>query len=259
MLGLIIIGLLLVLCVVFPPLAIIVIPFIILSLITGFFVKSVTKSVTEPIGNDVKWAGERATGGPEPDPEEWDDDSISPALQAAQEEYAEEQTRKSTGAKKIRDNQKSKVYRWENKHLPNISGEELSIDQCEQLIHQAIAWWFRDSKPVMPIIKNGKGTSVARGGAKFINLPKWARNYGVVLHETTHCLIERMKHDDVDGGHGPYFMRTYIELLGYFLNMDQAELLRQAKADKIKVIPMKCIRRPKKKASILKAIYRNVA
>ena len=254
MLGLIIIGLLLVLCVVFPPLAIIVIPFILLSLITGLFFRSVTKSVTEPIGNDVKWTGERiarAIEGPEPDPEEWDDDSISPALQAAQEEYAEEQTRKSTGAKKIRDNQKSKVYRWENKHLPNISGEELSLDQCGQLIHQAIAWWFRDSKPVMPIIKNGKGTRVARGGAKFINLPKWARNYGAVLTETTHCLIERMKHNDVDGGHGPYFMRTYIELLGYFLNMDKTELVRQAKADKIKIIPLKYIRRPKSRNRFL--------
>ena len=103
----------------------------------------------------------------------------------------------------------------------------------------------------MPIIKNGKGTRVARGGAKFINLPKWARNYGAVLHETTHCLIERMKHNDVDGGHGPYFMRTYIELLGYFLNMDKTELVRQAKADKIKIIPLKYIRRPKSRNRFL--------
>ena len=161
-------------------------------------------------------------------------------------------------AKRIRDSQKSKVYKWENKNLPYI-GEQLSLEQCEQLIHQAIAWWFRNPKPHMPLIKSGKGTTVARGGAKLINLPTWARNYGVVLHETTHCLIDRMKHNDVDGGHGPYFMRTYIELLGYFLKVDKAELVGRAKADKIKVIPLKYVNRSKKKESILKVIYRKVA
>ena len=98
----------------------------------------------------------------------------------------------------------------------------------------------------MPLIKNGKGTTIARGSSRTINLPRWARNHGVVLHETTHCLIDRMKHNDVDGGHGAYFMRTYIELLGYFLKEDKAELVRRAKAEKIKVIPLKYVNRSKK-------------
>tara|TARA_B100001123_G_scaffold255245_1_gene284687 strand:- start:1518 stop:2189 length:672 start_codon:yes stop_codon:yes gene_type:complete len=161
-------------------------------------------------------------------------------------------------AKRIRDSQKNKVYNWENKNLPYI-GEQLSLEQCKQLIHQAIVWWFRNPKPQMPLIKHGKGTTIARGGAMTINLPRWARNYGVVLHETTHCLIERMKHNDVDGGHGPYFMRTYIELLGYFLKMDKAELVKRAKSDKIQVIALKYVKRSKKKESILRAIYRKIA
>ena len=168
-------------------------------------------------------------------------------------------------AKRIRDSQMSKVYKWENKTLPyygkksHYTGEQLSLDQCEQLVHEAIAWWFRNPKPRMPLIKNGKGTTIARGSSRTINLPRWARNHGVVLHETTHCLIDRMKHNDVDGGHGAYFMRTYIELLGYFLKEDKAELVRRAKAEKIKVIPLKYVNRPKKKESIIRAIYRKVA
>ena len=156
--------------------------------------------------------------------------------------------------KKARDNQKSKVYKWENKHLPFI-GEELSLDQCEQLVHQALAWWLRDSKPSMPLIKSGRGTRIARGGSRIINLPRWSRNYGVVLHETAHCLIERMGHGKVDGGHGPYFMRTYVELLGHFLRMDKPDLIRKAKADKIKIMPLKHVHRP----SILRAILRKAA
>ena len=57
MFGLIVLALLIGLCVVFPPAAIIVIPFIIVALLTGWFFKSVTKSVTEPIGNDINAAG----------------------------------------------------------------------------------------------------------------------------------------------------------------------------------------------------------
>ena len=144
--------------------------------------------------------------------------------------------------KRTRDNQKNKVYDWENEHVP-VTGEELSLAQCEQLIHQALVWWFRDSMVSMPLIKNGKGTRIARGGATTINLPRWARNYGVVLHETSHCLVDRMGHNK-DGGHGPYFMRTYIELLGHVLNMDRADLVRKARADKIKVISPEHLNRP---------------
>ena len=57
MFGLIVLALLVGLCIVFPPAAIIVIPFIIVALLTGWFFKSVTKSVTEPIGNDINAAG----------------------------------------------------------------------------------------------------------------------------------------------------------------------------------------------------------
>ena len=107
MFGLIVIAILLVLCVIIPPLAFIIVPFILVSLITGWFLRSLTSSITKPIGigNDVKWAGDRiarAIEGPEPDPEEWSDNSISPSLQAAQAEYVEEQTRKATGSKTVK-------------------------------------------------------------------------------------------------------------------------------------------------------------
>ena len=125
MFGLIVIAILLVLCVIIPPLAFIKVPFILVSLITGWFLRSLTSSITKPIGNDVKWAGERIASAiegpkPEPDPEEWDDDSISPALQAAQEDYAEEQTRKATGSKTVR-----RIKRKINKKKDN---EELIQD-----------------------------------------------------------------------------------------------------------------------------------
>ena len=57
MFGLIVLALLIGLCVVFPPAAIIVIPFIIVALLSGWFFRSATKSITDPIGNDINSAG----------------------------------------------------------------------------------------------------------------------------------------------------------------------------------------------------------
>ena len=92
MFGLIFFVILIAICVIVPPLALIIVPFILLSLLTGLFFRSVTKSITGPIGNDVKWSGERiarAIEGPnitEVILEGEDDNSISPALQAALDE-----------------------------------------------------------------------------------------------------------------------------------------------------------------------------
>jgi len=99
MFGLIILLLLLVLCLLVPPLAIIIVPFVLLSIITGLFFRSLSKSITGPIGNDVRWSGERiatAIEGPTytTDDEDLEDNSISPALQAAQLEYEEEENKK---------------------------------------------------------------------------------------------------------------------------------------------------------------------
>ena len=56
MFGLIVLALLVGLCIVFPPAAIIVIPFIIVALLSGWFFRSATKSITDPIGNDINSA-----------------------------------------------------------------------------------------------------------------------------------------------------------------------------------------------------------
>ena len=131
MAGLILIVTGVVLGLLFPPLGFVLIPLVVLCVFAGLFFKSIAASIREPNGNDVKWAGERITRAIEPDPEEWNDDSISPALHAAQEEYAEEQTRKSTGAKKkLEITRKVKftdgktntflTYQEKNYHLINV-------------------------------------------------------------------------------------------------------------------------------------------
>ena len=45
-------------------------------------------------------------------------------------------------------------------------------------------------------------------------------------------------------GDGSYFMGTYIELSGHFLELDRAELARLAKVDRTKVISGRHLGRP---------------
>lgn len=157
---------------------------------------------------------------------------------------------KINSQEKVRDSQKKKVYKWEQDNLPNFYSVELTLHECKLLVYKALWWWLHVPigyvGALMPIIKDGRGTRKARGGIDKINLPPWARTYGVVLHETAHCIIDRMGKLQEDGGHGPHFMRMYIELLARFHNMDKSKLLQSAKADKIKVISIDRLKRPKK-------------
>ena len=151
--------------------------------------------------------------------------------------------------KRVRDSQRSKVYQWEKNNVPNLYDIEFTLHDCKQLAYKAIWWWLRVPTgyvgTFMPIIKDGRGTRKAKGGRKQISLPPWSRTYGVVLHETAHCIIRRMGQHQEDGSHGPVFMRIYIELLTHFRKIDKSKLLKSAKADKIKVASINQLNRPK--------------
>jgi len=157
---------------------------------------------------------------------------------------------------KARDSQRSKVYQWEKTTIPDFYRIELTLYECKLLAYKALWWWLRVPTgyvgTFMPIIKDGRGTRKARGGIDKINLPPWSRSYGVVLHETAHCIVARMGQLQEDGGHGPYFMRIYIELLDRFHNMDKSKLLKSAKADKIKVVSINRLKRPKKNTMLFR-------
>ena len=165
--------------------------------------------------------------------------------------------------KKVRDSQRSKVYQWESNNIPNIHAIELTLYQCELLIAESISWWFRLSThqlskaerdkgiQLMPIIKNGRGIRKAKGNASKITLPRWARSKAIVLHETAHCIVDRMGQRQEDGGHGPYFMRTYIELIGHFLKLSRTQLTKLAREDRIRVMSAKYLNRPSKITALL--------
>jgi len=146
-----------------------------------------------------------------------------------------------------RDSQRAKVYRWEKATpwwLDMMLTEPLSLVECTVMIRRAFKAFGYDA--TYPYIKDGRGSRVAHGGLYTISLPRWARNPVVVYHETAHSLLARgvarkrylaKGRKIVIPGHGPEFVRLYIELLARYVKLDRTALCKSARAAKIKVAP----------------------
>ena len=157
---------------------------------------------------------------------------------------------------RVRDQQRSRVYSWERLVVGKEDIGDMSLPSCQLLVCRCFGWWYRVGRPAsngrqfniaIPDVVRGRENSLdaARGSSRTISLPLWARSKIVVLHETAHAIVDNHGLTAKDGGHGPYFMRVYIELLGHYMKFDRAYLTRSAKKEGIKVHPMYKIDRPK--------------
>lgn len=127
-----------------------------------------------------------------------------------------------------RDNQRSKVYKWDT----TFRGSVLTLAECETLINKVCnAYGMRTPK-----IKDGRGTKRARGGARFISLPVWSRCVGIVLHEVSHSILA-VRHQKEVAAHGPEFARLMLELVVRFGGHDRKDMVANAKKFKVKLAP----------------------
>ena len=128
---------------------------------------------------------------------------------------------------KERDNQRQKVYNWEHANIPGwpasaSSPPVLSLEECEALIKRICA----DYRASVPVIKDGRRNRNASAGAYIIKLPRWSRFGPVVLHEMAHVILNQ-KAPSV-AGHGPEFMRLYLDLLAKYAKLPLRELRSSA-------------------------------
>lgn len=146
---------------------------------------------------------------------------------------------------KARDSQRSKVYAWERAHVPDFDGKQsykLTLRQCEIMINRVWADYRPTETP--PRVADGRGCSNAKGGRWRITLPRWARTVPIVLHELAHPLTR----SDLPA-HGPEFVRLFIDLLVRYNEGDKAELLRTARAARVKVGQAQAVAQPKARRS----------
>lgn len=126
-----------------------------------------------------------------------------------------------------RDTQRSAVYAWEQR-LCGPFVATMSLDACRLLMLRA----WRDSVPRgtrPPQIAYSPRLVYAYGGRDQIDLPRWAHNTPVVLHETAHAVVTY--YSEAGGyelaGHGPEFVRVYADFLVRYAGVDAARLHRE--------------------------------
>lgn len=141
-----------------------------------------------------------------------------------------------------RDTQRSKLYRAEGA-LDPFSQPLPTVDDVERF---ALKVWrservrkaFRTvSLSSPPRVKDGRGTSWARGGYSTINIPLWARNTRIVLHELAHTIHIR------EGGargaaHGWQYAAVFLKLVLYMAGREAHDALKASfKEHRVKFRP----------------------
>ena len=133
-------------------------------------------------------------------------------------------------AKRPRDFQRAKVYRWERVCVHSETAPALSLEECRTLVEQVYVDRERPGRRrgwAPPVVTDGRGRRHAGGSREVIKLPRWSRRRTIVLHECAHGLSA--------DGHGPAFMRAYIDLLVDFAGMDGEALERSALQARLRV------------------------
>lgn len=127
-----------------------------------------------------------------------------------------------------RDHQRAKVYRWEGAWVMPRDERPLSLDACRRLVAEV---FHRRLGPTAapPVVHDGRGRRHAAGSRDVIKLPRWARTRPVVLHECAHGLAT--------DGHGPDYVRQYVELLVDFMGFDRTELENSLASANIAITP----------------------
>lgn len=140
---------------------------------------------------------------------------------------------------RTRDNQRSRVYTWEEAACSALMGRSIhdpeftKLEQCEAF---ALPVWRKErgrvglAGKVAPSVDGpswGQTRALAHSDHR-ITLPRWARSRWVILHELAHRLTPR------DEAHGPRFVGVLMGLLARWCDLDAHELMRMAEEHGVK-------------------------
>ena len=117
------------------------------------------------------------------------------------------------------DNQRPLVYRAEDESAWWVQGNHMELGEIDELVNN-ISEWAGIHKP---ILRDGRGTRIARGRRESLSLPRFARNVSYVCHEMSHCIAAQHEMDD---SHGPHFARIMLDVVRQFVSDDASKDLR---------------------------------
>ena len=138
---------------------------------------------------------------------------------------------------RLRDRQKSKVFRWERQYQErhklvkrsrfnwaNTVENEMTLAECKALADKVCKHWKIRERGV----EDGRGCRSAYSMGGYIKLPRWARQPVVVLHEMAHEVIGATIGQSRVESHGREFLGVEMYLLVKFAGFDIKELVKTA-------------------------------
>lgn len=144
---------------------------------------------------------------------------------------------------RARDSQKSKLYKAEGV-LDPISRRLETIPEIQAFLTRVLTKATvqrRYGEYLQGEIKvrDGRGASIARGGAHYIKMPKWSRCEHIVLHEIAHTICTRRHGSDV-AAHGREYAAIYLDMIRFGMSADAAEKLKESfKENRVRFRPKK--------------------
>jgi putative metallohydrolase (TIGR04338 family) len=166
----------------------------------------------------------------------------------------------------LRDNQRSKLYGAQavlepyKDPLPTVAAVEdyvRRVWQSKVLKRTYLRAMLRASEPR---VRDGRGTRIARGGPNSINIPLWARNTRVVLHELAHTIIAREYPAREPAPHGWEYCAVYLKLVQTMMGTEAAAALKASmRAERVrfteprKRAPMSAERKQELRAQLVRA------
>ena len=144
-----------------------------------------------------------------------------------------------------RDIQRSKVYKWQRSFFGRDYDRSVwTEDQCVKYINEAYKWWTsnKDANPVKVNFLNGfnrPSSSYFRPASNCIALQKNIHTNPIVC---SHELAHYIQHNDVcrgEASHGPVFMRIMLTLIDKFTDHSLGDMIKSARAAKVKVAGLK--------------------
>ena len=116
----------------------------------------------------------------------------------------------------MRDYQKSRVYKWEDKHIGPLDRTKITFDVARVIVNHI--WTteglqYPPSVVLVPAQTRNKMGCANRSKIQLVpELPTW-----VVIHEIAHSM-NSTNTDEHGDGHGPNYVGIYIKLLAKYLN-----------------------------------------
>ena len=129
--------------------------------------------------------------------------------------------------------QRSRVYAWENRVIAPRDRSRVPFPAAQGMV-DAI-WWEMGLRypPRVEHLPPQARTRVADADRLTLRLPRLIPSW-CLLHEIAHALSAT--HDGHSDGHGPVFMGLYVQLLGRYLRLGDAELLRSLEQAGLQVL-----------------------